>query len=43
MPVIGYARLEAFGNTITRELPEFLTVETANDCLYAGSLGAAGR
>ena len=31
---IGYPLLEAFGDTISRELPKFLTRETANDCLY---------
>lgn len=37
---VGYPPLEAFGNTISRELPRFLTRETANNCLYASSLGA---
>ena len=40
---VGYPLLEAFGDTISRELPKFLTRETANDCLYPDSLGAAGR
>lgn len=31
---IGYPALEAFGDTISRELPKFLTRKTTNDCLY---------
>jgi hypothetical protein len=31
---VGYPLLEAFGDTISRELPKFLTRETTNDCLY---------
>ena len=31
---VGYAPLEAFGDTISRELPKFLTRKTTNDCLY---------
>jgi hypothetical protein len=31
---VGYPPLEAFGDTISRELPKFLTRETTNDCLY---------
>lgn len=31
---VGYAPLEAFGDTISRELPKFLTRQTTNDCLY---------
>lgn len=34
---VGYRPLEAFGDTISRELPKFLTRETSNDCLYASS------
>lgn len=37
----GYPLLEAFGNTISRELPKFLTCETANCCLYGSSLADA--
>jgi hypothetical protein len=35
---VGYPALEAFGDTISRELPRFLTRETTNNCLYADSL-----
>lgn len=31
---VGYPPLEAFGDTISRELPKFLTRKTTNDCLY---------
>ena len=31
---VGYPPLEAFGDTISRELPKFLTRETTNACLY---------
>jgi hypothetical protein len=31
---VGYPPLEAFGDTISRELPRFLTRETTNACLY---------
>jgi hypothetical protein len=31
---VGYPLLEAFGDTISRELPKFLTRQTTNDCLY---------
>lgn len=31
---VGYPLLEAFGDTISRELPRFLTRQTTNDCLY---------
>ena len=37
---VGYPLLEAFGDTISRELPRFLTRETANDCLYPDFLVA---
>lgn len=40
---VGYPLLEAFGDTISRELPKFLTRETAIDCLYPDSAGAGLR
>ncbi|HEX5461086.1 MAG TPA: hypothetical protein VFX20_14065 [Steroidobacteraceae bacterium] len=36
---VGYPPLEAFGDTISRELPRFLTRKTTNDCLYPRARG----
>lgn len=36
---VGYPPLEAFGDTISRELPKFLTRKTTNDCLYPVPVG----